>query len=107
VLAAERRVPVDEAFAVIRCHARSRGANLHAVTVAVVHAGLPPLRSDLATVHHRPVCPASASIRSCCERLQWLACAGANCVGESLIVPLGILDTPIEVCLRHFTASRG
>jgi hypothetical protein len=75
VLAAERGVRVDQAFAVICCHARSRGANLHAVTMAVVHAGLLPLRSDLATVHHRPVCPASASILSCCKRLRWLACA--------------------------------
>ncbi len=43
MLAAERHISVDEAFEVIRGHARSRGAPLRAVAAAIVNLGLRPL----------------------------------------------------------------
>jgi GAF domain-containing protein len=42
VLAAERQIPVDEAFEVLRRHARSHSASLHSVAEAVVNLGLRP-----------------------------------------------------------------
>jgi AmiR/NasT family two-component response regulator len=42
VLAAERHISVDEAFEVLRRHARSRAVSLHSVAQAVVSLGLRP-----------------------------------------------------------------
>ena len=42
VIAGERRISVDEAFQVLRAHARSRSASLRDVAHAVVHLGLRP-----------------------------------------------------------------
>jgi GAF domain-containing protein len=42
ILAAERKIPVDDAFDVLRTHARSHNANLRAVAEAVVNLGLRP-----------------------------------------------------------------
>jgi AmiR/NasT family two-component response regulator len=42
VLAAERRIPVDEAFEVLRRHARSHSVSLHSVAEAVVSLRLRP-----------------------------------------------------------------
>lgn len=42
ILAAERRISVDEAFRVLRRHARNHGSSLRAVAVAVVDLGLRP-----------------------------------------------------------------
>ena len=43
MLAAERHISVDQAFGMIRCHARNRGASLRAVATAIVNLGLRPL----------------------------------------------------------------
>jgi len=45
-LAAEQRITVDEAFVVLRSHARSHGASLRSVSEAVVQLGLRPRRRD-------------------------------------------------------------
>jgi AmiR/NasT family two-component response regulator len=42
VLATERHIPVDEAFEVLRRHARSHSATLRSVAEAVVRLGLRP-----------------------------------------------------------------
>lgn len=42
ILAAERRISVDEAFELLRGHARSHNADLRATAEAVVHLGLRP-----------------------------------------------------------------
>jgi GAF domain-containing protein len=42
VLAGERNITVDQAFAVLRKHARSRNAPIHAIAKAVVELGLRP-----------------------------------------------------------------
>ena len=42
VLAAERRISVDEAFEVLRRHARSHAVSLRSVAEAVVSLGLRP-----------------------------------------------------------------
>jgi len=42
VLAGERGITVDQAFAVLRKHARSRNAPMHAIAKAVVELGLRP-----------------------------------------------------------------
>lgn len=43
MLAAERDISVDQAFQVIRSHARKRGASLRTVATAIVNLGLRPL----------------------------------------------------------------
>lgn len=42
VLAAERHIPVSEAFEVLRCHARSHSVSMRSVAEAVVNLGLRP-----------------------------------------------------------------
>jgi GAF domain-containing protein len=42
MLSAERKIPVDDAFKVLREHARSHNASLHAVAEAIVTLGLRP-----------------------------------------------------------------
>lgn len=45
-LAAEQRISVEEAFVVLRSHARSHGASLRSVAQAVVQLGLRPKRRE-------------------------------------------------------------